>query len=95
MIPYQKCFTKWIRNALESLDGKNKGNGLRFPQKIWRTFLFWLAPPLLFRCKDAMKIRIKKEEFHEIMKHQLRRYELGTVQRREKISLLVENMRRS
>ena len=91
MIQYQKCFTEWIRNALNSLDGKD----LRIPQKIWRTFLFWLAPPLLFRSKEAMKIRIKKDEFHGIMKHQLRRYELDTVERREKISLLVENMRRS
>ena len=41
-----------------------------------------------------MKIKLCKKDFTEIMKLQLKRYELDTVEKRERVSALIENMRR-
>lgn len=80
-----------IRRRLTKLEKKKNVNIF---EETWKKFCYFLVPTTLFQSPESMKIKITKKDFTEIMKLQLKRYELDTVEKRERVSALIENMRR-
>ena len=83
----------WLNN-LEKKKKDRKDRKLRFYELVLRTYFYFLIPTSLFKTEESMKIRMSRKKFTHIMKHQLKRYELDTVAKREKVSALIENMKK-
>ena len=57
------------------------------------SFVFYLVPTALFHNQESMLIRLTQEDFSKIMKVQHDRYELNTLEQRQKLSDLMQKMK--